>query len=169
MTTRRLILIRHAKAEARGGADAQRRLAPRGERDARAVGRWLKQAGVTSGVAAVSPARRTVQTWELAVAELGRAPKTANDDRLYQNTIEDLLAVIHESPPQARTLVLVGHNPSIEALATALDDGAGDRAAAGAIAEKFPTSGIAVLEFTGPWSALAPGTAALTTFAAPRG
>jgi phosphohistidine phosphatase len=169
MTARQLILIRHAKAETRGGDDAKRRLAPRGERDARAVGRWLKQAGLVSGVAAVSPARRTVQTWDRALEELGRAPRTVHDDRIYQNTVEDLLAVIRESPPQARTLFLVGHNPAIEALATELDDGAGDRAAAKEMATKFPTSGIAVLAANGPWSTLTLGGASLVSFAVPRG
>lgn len=169
MTTRRLVLIRHAKAETHGGVDAKRRLAPRGERDSREIGRWLQQAGLTSGLAVVSPARRAVQTWELAVEELGRAPRTVHDDRIYENTVEDLLAVIHEAPPQTRTVILVGHNPSIEALAIGLDGGAGDRAAAKEIRNKFPTSGVAVLAVTGPWSALAEGGASLASFAVPRG
>ncbi|MDQ1709508.1 MAG: phosphohistidine phosphatase [Frankiaceae bacterium] len=169
MTTRRLVLIRHAKAEAHGGDDAKRRLAPRGERDSHEIGRWLRQAGLTSGVAVVSPARRTVQTWDLAAEELTRAPRTIEDERLYNNTVEDLLAVIQEAPPQARTVILVGHNPSIAALATELHDKTGDRAAAREIATKYPTSGIAVLAVAGPWSALAPGGASLLSFTVPRG
>jgi phosphohistidine phosphatase len=169
VTTRRLILIRHAKAEATGRNDAKRRLAPRGERDAPEIGRWLERAGVTSGLALVSPARRAVQTWELAAEELGQAPRTIHDERIYENTVEDLLAVIREASPQTRTVVVVGHNPSIEALAIGLDDGVGDRAAAKEMRNKFPTSGIAVLAVTGPWSTLALGGASLTSFAAPRG
>jgi phosphohistidine phosphatase len=169
VTTRRLILIRHGKAEAQGANDAKRRLAPRGERDAREVGRWLERAGLTSGLVLVSPARRAVQTWELAAEELGRPPRTAHDDRIYENTVDDLLTAIRETPAQTRTVVVVGHNPSIEALATELDDGAGDRAAAKEIRNKFPTSGIAVLAVPGPWSNLSLGGASLTTFAVPRG
>lgn len=169
MTTRRLILIRHAKAETAGIDDAQRQLAPRGERDAREVGRWLEQAGVRSGVAAVSPARRTVQTWDLAVEEMSRAPRTVYDKRIYQATVDDLLAVISQAPPRVRTLVIVGHNPSIEALAVGLDDGQGNRAAAKEIALKFPTSAIAVLDAAGPWTAFTPGRATLVSFTAPRG
>lgn len=169
MTTKRLILIRHAKAEQHGGDDTKRRLAPRGERDAREIGRWLWEAGIASGVAFVSPSRRTVQTWDLAVGEMTRAPRAVRDKRIYGNTVEDLLAVLNEAPPQARTLLLVGHNPSIEALATALNDGSGDKKAAKELASKYPTSGIAVFEVAGPWSALAPGGASLTSFTAPRG
>lgn len=169
MTVKRLFLVRHAKAEAGGSSDVKRRLAPRGERDAPEIGRWLQEAGVASGVALVSPAKRTVQTWELAAAELTRAPRTELDKRIYEASVEDLLAVINEAPPQARTLVVVGHNPSVEALAGELDGGKGDRAAAKEMARKFPTSGIAAFEVNGPWSALAPGGATLVSFAAPRG
>lgn len=169
MTTKRLFLVRHAKAEAGGSSDAKRRLAPRGERDAPEVGRWLQQAGVTSGVALVSPAKRAVQTWELAAEELTRAPRTVLDKRIYEASVDDLLAVINEAPPQARTVVLVGHNPSVEALAGELDDGTGDQAAGKEMARKFPTSAVAAFEVTGPWSALGPGRATLVTFAVPRG
>ncbi|MEP7054493.1 MAG: histidine phosphatase family protein [Actinomycetota bacterium] len=169
MTTKRLFLIRHAKAELRGGDDAKRRLAPRGEGDAGELGRWLAAAGVTSGLALVSPARRTQQTWELAAAELTRAPRTSVDDRIYANTVEDLLAVINAAPPQTRTVLVVGHNPSIEVLAVGLDDGTGDRGAAKEMAKKFPTSGIAAFSTDGAWSTLALGGASLVTFAIPRG
>ena len=169
MTPRRLILIRHAKAEPNGATDAKRKLAPRGEADAVAVGEWLKQAGITTGVALVSPAKRAAQTWELAAAQLSRAPRTVFDKRVYAATVDDLLAVVHDAPPQTRTLLVVGHNPSIEALAAGLDDGAGDKKAAKAMKAKYPTSGIAVLTTEGPWSALALGGASLVQFVVPRG
>ncbi len=169
MTTRRLILIRHAKAEPSGSTDAKRKLAPKGEADAVAAGAWLKQAGITSGVALVSPAKRAAQTWEQAAAQLSRAPRTVLDERIYAATVDDLLAVIHDAPPQTRTLLVVGHNPSVEALATGLDDGAGDKKAEKAMKAKYPTSGIAVLAVDGSWSTLAPGGASLMSFAVPRG
>jgi phosphohistidine phosphatase len=169
MTTRRLFLIRHAKAEPHGRTDAKRKLAPRGESDAREIGTWLAEEGVQSGLAVVSPARRAVQTWELATEGLGRSPRTVLDDRVYEASVEDLLEVIHEVTPQTRTLVIVGHNPSIQVLATVLDNGAGDRKPAKEMARKFPTSGIALFELAGPWSNLAPGDADLTAFVVPRG
>lgn len=169
MTPRRLVLIRHSKAEAHRGEDSLRRLDPRGERDARELGRWLHDSQYTSGVAVVSPALRTVQTWELAVKELTGGPTASIDDRIYRNTIEDLFAVIHETPPQARTLFVVGHNPGIAELAESLDSGEGDRTAAMAMATKFPTSAVAVFCADGTWSTLAPGKASLLHFAVPRG
>jgi phosphohistidine phosphatase len=167
--TRRLILIRHAKAVSDGTTDKKRKLAPRGEADAAAAGQWLNQAGVASGVALVSPARRTLQTWELASQQLTRAPRTVHDERIYTATVDDLLEVIHTASAQTRTLLVVGHNPSIEQLAVGLDDGEGDRKATKAIKAKYPTSGIAVLTTEQPWSALALGGASLQQFAVPRG
>jgi phosphohistidine phosphatase len=167
--TRRLILIRHAKAESYGDSDARRALTDRGQRDARAIGQVLSKLGVTSGVAFVSTARRAIQTWDLAADELGGQLSTTDDDRIYENTVEDLLAVIREAPTDAQVVVVVGHSPSIHALASGLDDGEGDRDVARAVASEFPTSGVAVLEVTGPWSELAAGSASLVSFAAAKG
>ena len=165
--TRRLILIRHAKAEA-SGVDSERPLASSGERDARAIGEWLRKAGVTSGLAVVSTARRARQTWEIAAQELGGDVTATHDGRIYENSVSDLLAVVRETPDETDTLMLVGHNPSVHALASGLDDGHGNKRAAKEIATKFPTSGVAVLEVPGSWSLLVPGSASLVSFAAPR-
>jgi phosphohistidine phosphatase len=167
--TRRLILIRHAKAEAYGDSDSGRALTDRGQRDARAVGEFLKKLGVTSGDTFVSTARRAMQTWDLAAGEIGGTFATTDDDRIYENTVEDLLAVIREAPQESETVVVVGHSPSIHALATGLDDGEGDRDVTQAVATEFPTSGVAVLDVIGPWSELAPGGASLVGFTAARG
>ena len=51
MTDRRLVLIRHAKAEATGSSDSVRALAARGRRDAPAIGRWLAAQGIAFVVA----------------------------------------------------------------------------------------------------------------------
>src|SRR5881409_1252762 len=57
---RRLLLIRHAKAEA-GHRDLTRRLTERGRQDAREVGRWLSAQDLVPDAAVVSPATRAVQ------------------------------------------------------------------------------------------------------------
>ena len=169
MTTQRLILIRHAKAAASGADDARRPLAHQGKRDAIAIGRWLREAGVTSGVAIVSTALRAVQTWTAAHQELGADITTMHDARLYENTVEDLLAVIREALEGTQTLVVVGHSPSIHALASDLDGGTGDRGPAHDMAGTFPPGGVAVLDVSGTWSELTVGAATLVRFAVPRG
>ena len=167
MTTRRLVLVRHAKSKADGGIDTERPLAKRGETDAPGIGRWLAQHGLVPDRVVVSPARRARQTWELAAAELGATPQPVLDQRVYGNTVDDLLEVVRETPAGVDTLVLVGHNPSIEALAGVLDDGAGDTAARRELEQGYPTSGIAVFAVSKSWPDVDTAAGTLASFATP--
>jgi phosphohistidine phosphatase len=169
VTTRSLVLVRHAKSESDGGVDARRPLAERGVADARAVGGWLAGHGLIPDRVVVSPARRARQTWDLARAELKEAPEPVVDERIYANTVGDLLAVVGETPPDVRTLVVVGHNPSMAELALALDDGRGDAGARTELGRKYPTSGVAVFAVDGEWAAVDGPAGTLTDFSVPRG
>jgi phosphohistidine phosphatase len=67
------------------------------------------------------------------------------------------------------TLLVVGHEPAMSAVAVSLAGADGTKsAAAEAISAKFPTSGIAVLHVGDRWQDLAPGGAALVDFHVPR-
>lgn len=159
------MLIRHAKA-GEGAVDRDRPLADRGVAEAPAVGRWLAAEGIVPDRVVVSPARRARQTWELAAAELDRTTEPVLDERVYRNTVEDLLAVIRETPADIAVLVVVGHNPGIQELALALDDGRGDGAARAQIASKYGTSGVAVFDLGDSWAEARSAT--LSTFVTPR-
>lgn len=166
---RRLVVLRHGKSAWPDVPDLERPLAARGRRDAPVAGQWLRDAGCAPDRVICSTARRARETWELVDGELGVAhPSVEYDPRLYDATVRELLDVVHGLPDDAVTALLVGHNPGfadlIMALAGSADGDALDRARA-----KFPTCAIAVLAFTGPWTALATGAARLTHFAAPRG
>jgi phosphohistidine phosphatase len=166
---RQLVVLRHAKSEwPLGTPDHQRPLAARGRRDAPAAGAWLRESGHAPERVICSTARRARQTWALAAAELGEAPEVRYDDKVYDADVTDLLAVVRAVPDAVTTALIVGHNPGFQELVLWLaadgDDDGLDRAAV-----KFPTSAMAVLEFTGPWAKLAPGAAALAHFVVPRG
>jgi phosphohistidine phosphatase len=168
MSSRRLVLIRHAKAEAHASSDAARTLAVRGRRDAAGVGRWLAEQGIEPELVLISPAQRTRETWELAGAEIRSTPRSVIEPRLYENTIEDVLQAIQEVDPDIAALVIVGHNPSIEGVAVTLDDGSGP-ASRDDMRRGFPTSGVAVLSVEGEWADVGPERATLERFATPRG
>jgi phosphohistidine phosphatase len=168
VTTRRLVLIRHAKS-ADGLVDIERPVAPRGIRDARAIGRWLADADIVPDRVVVSPARRARQTWEGAAAQLTAAPAPDIDDRIYDNEVEALLEIAHETPDDVGTLVLVGHNPSFGDLAYALDDGNGAAEAHEELRAGFRTSAIAVYDVLGGWPELDLHAATLTACIAVRG
>lgn len=167
MTQRQLVLIRHAKAEA-GAPDQGRRLTPRGVRDARALGCWLALQRVAPDVVIVSPATRASQTWEGAAKELPVAPPVDTDDRIYANTMRDLLDAIRDTTPSVGTLAIVGHNPSMQDLACHLA-GDGVEPAAAELGQKFPTCAVALFTVEGDWAGISPSTTSLSGFEVPRG
>lgn len=139
---RRLILLRHAKAErsAASGRDFDRPLSPRGEDDARLMGQVLARSGLKPDLALVSPAARTVQTWAAASEALGSAA-VESDPKLYHASARALRAFVEHAEDRADTVVLVGHNPGLHELAlTLLDEGAEDRSVIDRVASGFPTA-----------------------------
>lgn len=164
---RRLVLIRHAVA-AQGAVDADRPLTAEGGTQAAALGRWLQQAALTPDRVVVSPALRAAQTWKRVAEQLSTPPAPIVDGGIYDNTVEALLAVLHETPADIGIVAVVGHNPSIGVLASGLDDSEGSPSARTNLRAGFPTGGVAVFALTTPFDALAPGAATLTDFAVPR-
>jgi phosphohistidine phosphatase len=134
-----LVLIRHSKAEPQRIDDHSRRLTERGRDDAERVRRWLTEQGVEPDRVVVSTAARTRETWELAAVG-SVAPE--HDDRLYEASVRDLREVVEETSADVGTLVLVGHNPSVEQLAWELDDSDDARALSD---RGLPPAGVAVL------------------------
>jgi phosphohistidine phosphatase len=172
VTRRRLILIRHAKAEA-GAVDLERPLTSRGVSDAAAAGLLLARAGVVPDRAVLSPARRARQTWDGVQAGLAEPVEAVIDERVYDNHVAALLQVIADVEVNVDAvvgcLVLVGHNPSFAELAITLDDGQGDQQARQRLRVGYPTSGVAIFELTGGWDELAPESATLLGFDIGRG
>ena len=166
-TTRRLMLLRHAKSDWPDVSDHARPLAKRGRRDAPAVGRWLAEHGYLPDVVVCSTARRTRQTWELIAPELGGSPSVTFEPRAYDASALTLLYLAQELPDRYRSALLIGHNPAISELASSLAGPPAEDAAPPPPRLSFPTAAVAVLKFAGDWPALAPGEARLEAFTAP--
>jgi phosphohistidine phosphatase len=162
--THRLLLVRHAQA-AEGPVDADRPLTGTGTVNARAIGAWLAEAGLIPDRVLVSPARRARETWEGAATVVAPTP----DPRIYDNTVDALLAAIGETGEEVRVLAVVGHNPSIGELARGLDDGRGSATARRDVEAGFPAGGVAVFSLESAFAAIAPGVATLENFTVPAG
>src|SRR4051794_39743100 len=91
MTARRLVLLRHAKAETPGDTpDVQRQLTDKGRADATAAGAWLAAEGLRPDLVLCSPAIRTRQTWHGVAMWLGEAdPTGAAPDVRYEQRLYD--------------------------------------------------------------------------------
>lgn len=168
-----LVLLRHAKAEqlppGSPTSDHDRRLTAQGRRDAVAAGSWLREHGVVPQLVICSTSRRTRETWAGAVAGGGHTEFVEYRRTVYAGGIGAVLDTIREDADEVDTLVVVGHAPTIPALATILADGRGSTAAHEALADGFPTTGLALLRYGGEWADLAPGTARLEAFHVCRG
>ncbi|MFF6998747.1 SixA phosphatase family protein [Streptomyces sp. NPDC008313] len=165
--SRRIVLFRHAKADWPQVSDHERPLADRGRMDAAVAGRKLADTGIPLDLAVCSTATRTRDTWKLAVHELPHRPKTVYEERVYEASPGELIAVLNETPDDAQNVVLIGHNPGIQGLADILAGEAEGDARTRMKSLGFPTAAYAVLTFTGSWKTVEPGVGTLTDYWAP--
>ncbi|MFH8577837.1 histidine phosphatase family protein [Streptomyces zaomyceticus] len=166
-TPRRIVLLRHAKADWNQESDHERPLADRGRADAPVAGRRLAETGIAFDLALCSTATRTRETWKLAVQALPERPRTVYEERLYEASLGELIALLNETSEEVSDILVIGHNPGMHALVDAL---AGD--AEGDLLPRmhrsgFPTSAFAVLGFNGSWKSLEHGAARLVDFWTP--
>lgn len=118
-----LLILRHAKSAWNTDApsDFHRPLAERGRKAAPRVGRWLNEQALVPDHVVSSPAERARQTVLLLCRELGiGAGEIDWDERIYGGRGGTLIDVLRESPPEARRVLIAGHNPGLEELLQAL-------------------------------------------------
>lgn len=128
---RLLWVLRHAKTRRDppvGGADHERTLAPRGRRDADALGVRLGDGGdrlgladdLMPGLVLSSTAARTVETTERVLAGLAQPPPVTYLRSFYGASPEQVLEQLSMVDDDVGSVMVVGHNPTFEALVTAL-------------------------------------------------
>jgi len=148
MTT--FYIVRHARAESDSptGQDRDRPLAGAGVLQCEGLARRFADGQLTPPATAISsPATRARQTAEKVLAGLD-GPGIVDDDRIWEAGVAELVEVIDEARENPGPVLIVGHNPGLEALVRTLTG------------EVHPmgTAALAVLELDG---APAPGAARL--------
>jgi len=165
-----LSLLRHAKSSWKNPAlpDRERPLNTRGMGDAPVMGQAMSERGIDPELVLCSSAQRTVETLDLVLPELKIEPEVVYADALYHATPDGMLDMLRELQPGAHSVLLVGHNPEIHALALGLIGG-GPKEYRDRLSEKYPTAGLAVINFTaGLWSSVDMGSGSLSLFLVPR-
>jgi phosphohistidine phosphatase len=165
----RLLLLRHAKSSRDDPAlaDFDRPLAPRGRRAAGMVGEHIARHQMAPDRILCSSSRRTRETLAGLLPWLGGECDIRLTRVLYEPR-ETYAGSIASLGLTARTLLLIGHNPAMQETAGALI-GSGNQALAAEIAARFPTAGLAVIDFDiASWRDLRPGTGRIVAFFRPR-
>ena len=178
---RTLWLLRHAKTVTdppAGGTDFDRVLAPRGRRDATALGLLFAGAGEGLGpaledvprprIALVSPAARTAATAELVLADVADPPEYRLEKGLYAADPNEVLAFVRDLPDDVDAAMVVGHNPTAQALSQGLLSARDKKGLSSAARNGFPTCALGVYAFNvDHWADVAARSAKLVAIMAP--
>jgi phosphohistidine phosphatase len=131
------------------------------------MGDYLKDEGLEPDLVLISPAQRTQETWDIIQPTLGDI-ETRKDRRIYEAPVARLLSVLQEVEPEVRTLLMIGHNPGFEDLAKLLI-AEGDMDGILRLSQKYPTAGLAVIDFPQEsWGEVKRKTGRLERFATPK-
>lgn len=131
------------------------------------AGRRLADSGIDFDLALCSSAARTRETWKLAVHEFSQRPRTVYEERLYEASLGELIALFNETPDEVRNLLVIGHNPGMHGAADALSGSAEGDTLARMTRDGFPTAAYAVVEFPGSWKSVEHGAGKLTEYWTP--
>jgi phosphohistidine phosphatase len=164
---RTLYLLRHAKSswDDPDLGDFDRPLAPRGIDATRRIAARVREQDIAPAVVLCSPAVRAKET----LAGLGDAlgsPRVSLEQDMYEANETDLLAVLRTVGPEVESVLMIGHNPSIQRLALLLctEGELLDR-----VRSKFPTAALATLAIeSAEWHRLRMGDATLEAFVRPK-
>jgi phosphohistidine phosphatase len=171
---KRLYILRHAKAAPGepGQDDHARALTLRGIADAEAMAHYLRKNGARIDRVLVSTAARTVQTADMVLRELQMPPRADYRDALYLAPPGKILTLLQGTPARAEAVMVIGHNPGLEELASLLAREPvrrKERERRDVLEEKFPTAALAVLDFDiARWRDLAPDEGVLADFVRPK-
>tara|TARA_Y100001960_G_scaffold180946_1_gene189801 strand:- start:176 stop:670 length:495 start_codon:yes stop_codon:yes gene_type:complete len=136
--TKTLIIMRHAKSswDDSGLADYERPLNQRGLRDASRMAQWLSDSELIPDQVIASAACRASQTASIVTNELALKADILETRDLYLSDYDAYLEQISYLPNDVETVLVIGHNPTMESLVYLLS---GDSIS-------MPTAAIAVIQ-----------------------
>ncbi len=143
----RLYIMRHAKSSwaIPGARDFDRELNDRGLQDLEKISKVMINEGVLPDKILCSSAIRTRQTLDAVIDCFDNGPEIVYTERLYSSGLSEYIEIIN-STKDAKSLLIIGHNPMCGSLAISLP-GSGDSEELEKIAYKYPTATISIIDF----------------------
>ena len=162
-----LLLLRHGKSDWETPCDDfNRPLQDRGKRGAQRIGVWLAQHELEPDYILSSPAERALVSAQKCCKTMGLGVQRIHPERqLYAADTDTLLAVLAGCPEQAKRVMLVGHNPALEALLNWLS---GEVIPLPENGKLLPTATLARLKLNENWNNLKQGCATVESITRPR-
>lgn len=167
---RTLYLLRHAKSswDEPGLDDFERPLNARGREAGARMAAHLEAQGWRPELILCSAARRTRETLDFLLGALSGRPTVIIEPGLYLADRTSLLKRLQQVENEVPSVMFIGHNPGMERLAADLCF-AGDPDDLAALKRKFPTCGLAVINFAlRGWAEVKTGSGRLMNFVTPR-
>jgi phosphohistidine phosphatase len=165
-----LSLLRHAKSSwiSPSLPDQDRPLNARGMGDAPIMGRAIAKHGIDPSLVLCSSARRTLDTLALVLPELKVEPRVIYEAALYHASASEMLRILRGVGAETNSVMLVGHNPEIHALALDLI-GKGPQDLKMRLLEKLPTTGFVLITFpVSSWDQVTVNSGELKLFLTPK-
>ncbi len=162
----KLQLLRHADAswDLAGELDFERALTERGMAQCVAMQPAFSALDPAPDLVICSGARRTRETLDGIAEALPKDARVEYEDAVYGADVAALVAILRRRGQEHKSVLLIGHNPTIHDLAVEL---AQDGPALAAMAGRFPKCALAELEFDVGWAELARDCARLINFTVP--
>ncbi len=134
---KQVFLMRHAKSSWKDAniPDHDRPLKKKGEKDVKTMAKMLKHKKHLPDFILCSSAERAKQTAVIFKKASSFEGKLEYNDKLYMAEVPDLIDAIKNAPKSAKSIMIIGHNPGLEALLQTLT---------GKV-ETLPTSSIAYI------------------------
>ncbi len=171
MPMKTLLLLRHAKSDWSDPclADFDRPLASRGRKAAARMAAWMQERGWLPDRVLCSPARRAIETWNLAAPHLACDPEVRSQRTLYLASPAQILRQVRHTPEHCKNVLVIGHNPGLEELCRGLAGPKSNEKALDRLAEKFPTAALARVRCAvDGWGRFDPDSARLTHLLRPK-
>ena len=132
-----LFLMRHAKSSWKDDslADHERPLKKRGKKDIKLIAKVIKKNDLKPDLIITSSAVRAKETAELLAEAIGFKGKIVVSDNLYMGEPSDYMEILTDIKEKFGSVLIVGHNPGLEAYLQIID---------GEI-EALPTAGLGYL------------------------
>ncbi|GAA0879811.1 hypothetical protein GCM10009119_27800 [Algoriphagus jejuensis] len=110
-----LILLRHGEAGFSDSVDFQRQLTPNGKESLHRLGEILRSGGMKVDFMHCSAATRTRETAEIIMKYVSVESLEYTRD-IYEGNLESLMNLLENTPKEAESCLLIGHNPTISLL-----------------------------------------------------